>query len=124
MTKNLDRKRKAILKAMGEVVTLRQGSLTEQYISRPDGSGKKRRLGPYYIHTWYEDGRKRCDHIPRSEAPALEAEIRNYQKMKDLFDELLDVIEQQTINRNASTPARRRPTTRLKKGGGTTKKRR
>ena len=84
---------------MGQVTSLRQGSLTEQYITRPDSTGKKRRLGPYYILSSCHDGKKRCQHIPRSEAPALEAEIRNYQKMKDLFDELLDVIEQQTIRR-------------------------
>jgi len=119
MTTNLDRKRKAILKAMGEVTSLRQGSLTEQYIQRSDGTGKKRKLGPYYIHTWYEDGRKRCDHIPRSEAPALEAEIRNYQKMKDLFEELLDVIEQQTLLRSTSSGGHA-----IQKGGGTTTEKR
>ena len=49
------------------------------------------------MHTWYENGQKRCDHIPRTEAPALEAQVRNYQNLKDLFDELLDVTEQMTV---------------------------
>lgn len=96
MIKKLEQKRKQILKKMGEITTLRLGSLTEQYIMRGKGS-KRHRLGPYYIRTWYEDGGKRTEHVNAHEVRDMQTHIKNYRKMRELFDELLDVIEQQTI---------------------------
>lgn len=83
---------------MGEITTLRQGSLTEQYVTRTDDDGHRRELGPYYVHTWYTDGKKHTEHISQSEAPQMQSLIQNYQKMKDLFDDLLDVTEQITLS--------------------------
>ena len=99
MSKQLKQKRTDILKTMGEITTLRQGSLTEQYVTRTDEDGdRKRKHGTYYVHTWYTDGKKHTEHISQSEAPKMQSLIRNYQKMKDLFDDLLDVTEQITLS--------------------------
>ncbi len=81
---------------MGEVTELVRGSLTEQYLTRTDASGKSYQAGPYYVRTWYADGRKHTERVSSSEVSKVERRIRNYQKMKDLFDELLDVIEEMT----------------------------
>lgn len=97
----LEQKRQSILKAMGEITSLRQGSLTEQYVTRTDDDGHRRKLGPYYVHTWYTNGEKQTEHISQSEAPEMQSLIQNYQKMKDLFDDLLDVIEQMTLRRSS-----------------------
>ena len=95
MIKKLEQKRKRILASMGKITTLRQGSLTEQYVTRTRNK-QRRRHGPYYVHTWYEDGRKRTQHIPGDEVRQMQSHIRNYQKIKDLFDEQLDVTEKLT----------------------------
>lgn len=95
----LEKKRQSILKSMGKITTLRQGSLTEQYVTRTDDDGHRRKHGPYYVHTWYTDGKKHTEHIPTDEAPQMQSLIQNYQKMKDLFDDLLDVTEQITLKK-------------------------
>ena len=99
MTKRLKQKRTDILKAMGEIRALRQGSLTEQYVTRTDDDGHRRKHGPYYVRTWYTDGEKHTEHISHDEAPEMQSLIRNYQKMKDLFDDLLDITEQITLKK-------------------------
>ena len=99
MNKKLEHKRRTILKEMGETTTLRQGSLTEQYVTRADEDGHRRKHGPYYVRTWYTDGEKQTEHISQDEAPEMQSLIRNYQKMKDLFDDLLDVTEQLTLRK-------------------------
>jgi len=83
---------------MSEITELRQGSLTEQYVVRTEEGGQRRKHGPYYIRTWYIDGEKHTEHVPGSEAGEMQALIRNYQKMKDLFAELLDLTEQLTLS--------------------------
>lgn len=62
--------------------------------ARIDVHGREYQAGPYYVRTWYIDGEKHTERIPRDQVPRIERQIRNYQKMKDLFDELLDVTEQ------------------------------
>lgn len=94
----LAKKRQSILAAMGDITSLRQGSLTEQYVTRADDDGHRRKHGPYYVHTWYTDGKKHTAHVPADEAPQMQSLIQNYQKMKDLFDDLLDVTEQITLS--------------------------
>lgn len=94
----LQQKRRSILNAMGEITTLCQGSLTEQYVTRTDDDGHRRKHGPYYVRTWYTDGEKHTEHVPSDEAPEMHTHIQHYQKMKDLFDDLLDVTEQITFS--------------------------
>ena len=97
MTTKLETKRQSLLRRIGKITSLRQGSLTEQYYpSTSLRAGTKKRTGPYYVLTSCRDGKKKCERISQSDAPKVEALIRNYQKMKDLFDELLDVTEQIT----------------------------
>lgn len=100
--KALEKKRQSILAAMGEITSLRQGSLTKQYVTRKRNK-QRRRHGPYYVHTWYEDGVKRTEHISAGEVRQMETQIRNYQKMRQLFDELLDVTEKMTIKKGGTT---------------------
>jgi len=102
--KKLEQKRNRILARMGEITTLRQGSLTEQYVTRTRNK-QRRRHGPYYVHTWYEEGKKRTEHISHDEVRQMQSHIKNYQKIKDLFDDLLDVTEQITKggNKNKQT---------------------
>ena len=45
------------------------------------------------------DGEKHTEHISQSEAPEMQSLIQNYQKMKDLFDDLLDITEQITLKK-------------------------
>ena len=86
---------------MDKLTDLLQGSLTEQYLTRTDASGRKYQAGPYYVRTWYVDGEKKCERIPGDQVPRVERQLENYRKMKDLFDELLDLTEQLTLHRES-----------------------
>ena len=107
MNKRLNKKRLAILTALGDITTLRQGSLTEQYITKGKGTNR-RRLGPYYLRTWYEDGVKHTEHIPADQAEQMQSLIKQYQKAKALFDDFLDVTEEMTLSRSQNTESRSR----------------
>ena len=96
MNKYLHSRRKQILAEMGKITMLRQGSLSEQYYTKTYANGRKHKQGPYYVLTWYEGGAKKTKRIPKDEVTHVEDEIQNYQRMKKLFNNLLDVTEQMT----------------------------
>lgn len=97
----LRRRRKQILAEMEKITDLLQGSLTEQYLTRRNARGRKYKAGPYYVRTWYADGKKHTERISRTQVPRVRKQIRNYQKMKTLFDELLNVTERLTHYRES-----------------------
>lgn len=93
---------KAKLAALGD---LRPGTLTEQYNTcRSPGCRCKanppERHGPYHQLSYSRGGRSRTENVRVGDLAAVRAQLRNYQKLRDLVDEwVVTAIELDRLRR-------------------------
>jgi len=99
--------RQSLLDRIAAITTMRPGTIAEEYRERPspDGSGIVR-LGPYFKHQVWQDGRNVSKRVPAAEAATLKLDI----EQAKLFDQLTDQLAQLNIEhtvalRAADTPA-------------------
>jgi hypothetical protein len=83
---------KTELAALGD---LRPGALSEQYnVCRTPGCRCKadppQKHGPYHQLSYSRGGRSRTENVRTEDLPAVEAQIANYHKLRDLIDEWVD----------------------------------
>lgn len=74
---------------MGEIETMSRGRLTEEYRERHE-NGKTVRLGPYYKHQVWENGRNKSRRVKADEAQQLREGIEGLDKFKELSNEYIE----------------------------------
>ncbi len=98
-----ENQRKEILAELNDITTMERGTLAEEYRERPapDGQGAVR-LGPYFKHQCWEDGRNRSRRVPVAEVEALSADLDNAQRFEALTSELANLaIAEGRVKRGA-----------------------
>lgn len=82
-------RREALLRDLSSISTMQRGTLAEEYRERPSPSGKGTvRLGPYYKHQCWEDGRNLSRRVAAAEAPQLREDLVNGQRFEQLAEQL------------------------------------
>jgi hypothetical protein len=97
--------RSAILQQMAHLESMERGTLSEEFRERPDDSGGKVRLGPYFKHQVWEAGSNKSRRVPADEAPQLRADIENHQRFTELADAYVELTVEQTRARRAQDKA-------------------
>jgi hypothetical protein len=100
----INRIKRALL-ALGD---LRPGTLSKQYnvCGNPKCRCKAeppRKHGPYYQVSFTRKGRSRTEFIRKGDLPSVRTQIRNYDKLRKLIDEWLDLsIELDRLRRSTN----------------------
>ena len=97
---SLETRRKQILKEMARIDCMEKGTLTAEYRDSVK-DGKKVRLGPYYKHQIWKDGRNASRRIRATDADHMGEAVDGYHEFKRLADEYAEVTVEMT--RNAKT---------------------
>ncbi len=81
--------RKAICAELDSLTAIARGTLTEEFREKeaPDGSGTVR-LGPYYKHQFWADGRNHSARVPAPCVPLLREQLRNGESFEQLTSQL------------------------------------
>jgi len=104
--KTIEAARRSLLDQIAAISTMQHGTLTEEWRERPDkeGSGVLR-LGPYYKHQVWKDGRNLSRRVPADEAVLLREDIDNAKRFEHLTEELAHLnIEHTLALRRAPAP--------------------
>jgi hypothetical protein len=90
--------RQALLEQIAAITTMLPGSLAEEYREHPapDGRGTVR-LGPYFKHQVWQDGRNLSRRVPAAEAATLKLDIENAKLFEQLTGQLAGLNIQYTI---------------------------
>ena len=74
---------------MGEIETMARGRLSEEY-REGHKNGETVRLGPYYKHQVWEDGRNKSRRVKADEAQLLRESIEGLDRFKELSSEYIE----------------------------------
>jgi hypothetical protein len=98
--------REQIIARLASIITMRPGTLTEEYRQgAPGKDGKPIRLGPYYKLQVWRDGANRTSRVPAGEVDLLREDIDHYHTFGQLCEQLAQLnIEQTLALRAAATP--------------------
>jgi hypothetical protein len=89
--------REAILADIAALTTMQRGTLAEEYRQRPDPTGKGTiRLGPYYKHQCWENGRNLSRRVSPQEAPHLREDLANHERFEQLSEQLVSLTVAET----------------------------
>mgnify|MGYP006265251569 FL=1 len=81
--------RRDLLEQIAQITTMQPGTLAEEWRERFDpDTGGTRRVGPYYKHQVWSDGRNISRRVPTAEAAQLREDIDNAQRYAELTEEL------------------------------------
>ena len=81
-------KRRQILEQMAKIECMEKGRLSEEY-RETHKDGKMVRLGPYYKHQCWEDGRNASRRVPAAEVERLREGVDGYHRFRELADEFV-----------------------------------
>ena len=81
--------RQTVLNQLAELTTMEHGTLREEYRERPspDGEGSVR-LGPYFLHQCWENGRNLSRRVPLAEVESLRDDLKNGERFEKLVSHL------------------------------------
>jgi hypothetical protein len=97
---------------------LRPGTLSEQYNTcRTPGCRCKadppQKHGPYHQLSYTRNGRHRTENVRPDDLVAVQAQLANYAKLRDLIDQWIDAaIELDRVRRRQKRSAPRQPASR------------
>lgn len=98
--------RKSLLDQIAAITTMQAGTLAEEWRERPDSdSGETQRIGPYYKHQVWRDGRNISRRVSPSEAPQLREDIDNAKRYAELTAELARINIEHTVQLRSAEPA-------------------
>ena len=83
-------KRKQILEQMAQIECMEKGRLSEEYREKHK-DGEMVRLGPYYKHQCWENGRNVSRRVPVPEVERLREGVDGYHQFRELADEFVEV---------------------------------
>lgn len=93
-------RRKQILVEMARIDSMEKGRVTEEHReSRRDG--KTVRLGPYYKHQRWENGRNISRRVPKREVEALREAADGYHRFQSLAAEFVQITVAMTRAKTA-----------------------
>jgi len=93
-------RRQQILIEMARIDTMEKGRLTEEYReSYKDGTPV--RLGPYYKHQRWENGKNASRRVPAGQAGELRQAVDGYHRFKALAEEYAELTVQETRARSS-----------------------
>lgn len=80
---------KALLSELASISTMQRGTLAEEYRQGRSADGKGTvRLGPYFKHQCWQDGRNQSRRVPAHEAPLLREDIANGLRFDAITEQL------------------------------------
>jgi hypothetical protein len=102
-TSPLQSNRQALLDQIASITTMQPGTLAEEWRERPnaDGTGIQR-VGPYYKHQVWREGRNISRRVPAAEAAQLREDIDNAKRYEQLTGELAALNIKHTLELRAS----------------------
>jgi mannitol-1-phosphate/altronate dehydrogenase len=81
--------RKAILSELASITAMARGTLAEEFREKPAGDGTGTvRLGPYFKHQVWEDGRNRSARVPAACVDQLREQMQNAKRFDALTAQL------------------------------------
>ena len=98
--------RRSLVDQIAAISTMQPGTLAEEWRERPDSEGTGVvRLGPYFKHQVWKDGRNVSRRVPAEEAALLREDIDNAKRFEQLTEELARLnIEHTLALRRAPSP--------------------
>jgi hypothetical protein len=98
--------RQSLLDDLASITTMRPGTLAEEYRQHPSPDGKSTiRLGPYYKHQIWQDGRNITRRVPAAEAALLKEDIEEARRYHRITGQLAELNIRNTIAMRAARPA-------------------
>ena len=90
--------RQALLDQIASITTMLPGTLAEEYREHPAAAGPGTvRLGPYFKHQVWQDGRNVSRRVPAAEAATLRLDVEAAKRFHQLTAQLADLNIQHTI---------------------------
>jgi len=90
--------RRSLLDQIAAITTMQPGTLAEEWRERPGPPGEDSvRLGPYFKHQVWKDGRNLSRRVPPQEATHLRGDIDNAKRFEQLTAELAQVNIEYTL---------------------------
>ena len=86
-----------ILGAMAKVGAARRGQITEQWYKVEGKDGRERKQGPYFVWTWYDQGKKHTARIPAKEIEKARSEIENGKRVEELMNKFWRHLEASAV---------------------------
>ena len=84
----LDRRRREVAEKMLDIRAARRGKISEQFLKvRHKGRKNPVVRGPYYVLSWWENGRCRSRRIKKDELEQTREELANYERLEALCRE-------------------------------------
>ena len=97
--KSVEAARRSLVDQIAAISTMQPGTLAEEWRERPDPEGTGvLRLGPYYKHQVWKDGRNVSRRVPASEAALLREDIDNARRFEQLTEELAHLNSEHTFS--------------------------
>jgi hypothetical protein len=95
--------RQPLLDQLAELSTMERGTLAEEYRERPasEGGGTVR-LGPYFKHQCWENGRNVSRRVPAAEVDHLREDLQNAQRFEQIISELASMAIDEGRTRRAA----------------------
>jgi hypothetical protein len=93
-------RRKQILVEMAQIETMEKGRLTEEYRDSYK-NGKPIRLGPYFKHQYWEDGKNISRRVPVSRVEELGNAVDGYHRFEALSKEYVQLTVEKTRDQSA-----------------------
>jgi hypothetical protein len=98
--------RQALLDQIAAITTMLPGTLAEEYRQHPSSDGRDIvRLGPYFKHQIWENGRNVSRRVPAAEAATLKLDTDQAKRFHQLTDQLAQLNIQNTIALRATEGA-------------------
>lgn len=98
--------RRALLEQIADITTMQPGTLAEEWRERVDpDTGDTRRVGPYYKHQVWSNGRNISRRVPAAQAAQLREDIDNAKRYEELTDELARTNIEHTLKLRAAEAA-------------------
>ena len=123
--------RRSLVEQIAAISTMQPGTLAEEWRERPDSAGTGVvRLGPYYKHQVWKDGRNVSRRVPADEAILLREDIENAKRFEQLTEELAHLNIEHTLalrrapDSDADSVTSKKNSTRKRSASGTPKPKR
>ena len=97
-SKIVEAARQSLVDQIAAISTMQPGTLAEEWRERPNPEGiGVLRLGPYYKHQVWKDGRNVSRRVPAAEAALLREDIDNAKRFEQLTQELAHLNIEHTL---------------------------
>ncbi len=110
-----DSKRQSLINQIAAITTMRPGSLAEEYRERTKPDGSTVRLGPYFKHQYWLNGRNVSRRVPADQAGQLREDIENGKRFARLAAELAELNIERTLALRAEQASDCRQAKQVKK---------